>query len=200
MTTDEKCYENRPGTPPTPPVAPLTDPDREARRILKERARLLARTTVTTGDNDKDLAVVVFTLGHEHYGVESHCVTEVVAVAGITPLPCTPGHVRGIVNLRGRIVTVIDLKDIFGLDLAAQQDHHRLIILNSPSMEFALLVDTVIGVENVVAGTLQPPPPTLTEIRADYMKGITEDQMAILDGPKLLGAPWLIVDETVTPM
>jgi len=173
--------------------------EQENRRLLKERARLLAKAPLIGEDDGKRLAMVVFTLAREHYGVESHCIAEVVAVPSITPIPCTPEHVRGIVNLRGRIITVIDLKNIFGLDHTGQSNQHRLIILHSESMEFALLADTIRGVEEIALHKIQPAPPTLTDIRADYLKGVAEGQVAVLDGPKLLNAPWLIVDETVAP-
>ncbi len=183
--------ENR----PQPPAD--RRPPEESSRILTQRARRLARKPPATVDAGDCLALLVFTLGQERYAMEFRHIAEVVAVRGLTPVPCTPPHVRGIVNLRGRIIAVVDLKGFFGLAGGDSLGHRRLLILRSEAMEFALLVDTVVGVTEIARRTIQPPPPTLTEIRADYLRGVAEGQVAILDGARLLAAPWLIVDETV---
>ena len=196
---EEHATQIRPNGSAAPAPPPPANQEEQARRILRERARILARVPAATGDAEDGLPVVVFTLARERYALESRWVAEVVTVDGLTPIPCTPKHVRGIVNLRGRIVTVIDLKTVFELEDSNREEGYRLIVLRSAAMEFALLADTVVGVEVFAAGKLQPPPPTLNAVRADYLKGVSKGQVAVLDGAKLLAAPWLIVDETVAP-
>ena len=89
----------------------------------------------------------------------------------LTPLPCTPPFVLGIVNVRGRILPVLDLKKFFDLPEQGLTDLHRIILVSGNDLELGLLADVIVGVRSVPADSLQPSLPTLTGIRADYLKG-----------------------------
>lgn len=204
---------NRPAQPP-PPESQPTDPQAvhrrlqqfqaglasdspplpEQQRILHERARVLAQPPEAVS-TQADIELVAFLLAKERYGVESAHVREVVVVKELTPLPTTPPFVVGIFHLRGQIISVIDLKNFFGLPPAGPRDAHTILILQSPAMEFGVLIDGVLGVERVPRDALQPSLPTLTGVRQEYLKGLTPDRMAVLDGAKLLADRKLIVDE-----
>ena len=82
----------------------------ETERILRERALALAAEPGETQTLAQSIEVVEFLLAHERYAVESAYVREVYPLENLTPLPCTPAFVLGIVNLRGEIVSVIDLR------------------------------------------------------------------------------------------
>ena len=87
----------------------------QTKRILRERALALAAEPGETQTLADSIEVVEFLLAHERYAVESSYVREVYPLENLTPLPCTPGFVLGIVNLRGEILSVIDLKKFFDL-------------------------------------------------------------------------------------
>lgn len=171
----------------------------DAREILRTRARALARRPEPPTRAEDALQVIEFRLADERYGVESRFVREVHPLKDLTPLPCTPPFVRGIVNVRGHILPVIDLKRFFDLPEKGLTDLHRLIIVQGNALELALLADAVAGVRAVPRSALQTSLPTLTGIREEYLKGITAERLVVLDLARLLADPKLIVHEEVGP-
>lgn len=168
----------------------------ERKRVLRQRARELARDTGGTGTADTILSVVEFELAGERYAVELVHVREVSLLKELTPVPCTPAFVLGIINLRGEIRTVIDLKKFFDLPSKGITELNKIIMLHAGGMELGLLADAILGVRAVSAAALQPPLPTLTGVRADYLRGVTHDRLVVLDAAKLLASSRIIVNET----
>lgn len=165
--------------------------------ILKERAKLLAKRLVEEETDDFCIEVVEFQLSHERYGIEAQYISEVYPLKGLTPLPFTPPFVMGIINVRGQILSVMDIKIFFDLPVRGITDLNKVIILKCNDMEIGILADMIIGVQFVPARAIQPPLPTLTGIRADYLKGITGERLIILDARKLLADKNIIVHEIV---
>ncbi len=168
----------------------------DAATVLRDRARVLARAPERDLIADA-LEIVEFVLAYEQYGLETYCVREIHALTNLTPLPCTPAFVPGVVNLRGEIVSVIDIRKLFDLPEQGLTDLNRVIVLQSASMRFGILADAVSGVRRVSAGAIQPPLPTLTGIRERYLKGITLERVIILDALALLEDQGLVVQEQV---
>ncbi|MHB1657618.1 MAG: chemotaxis protein CheW [Burkholderiales bacterium] len=169
----------------------------ETRRTLKTRAQVLAREHRPEEAADACIEVVEFLLAYEHYAVESRCVREVYPLESLTPLPCTPAFVLGIINLRGEILSVIDIKKFFDLPEQGLTDLNKVIVLSSGSMLFGILADAIIGVHRVPIADIQPSLPTLKEIRDVYLRGVTPDRTVILDAEKLLSDANIIVQEQV---
>ena len=169
----------------------------EVKRILKNRAQALARAPEAAEAADSYIEVVEFTLAHERYAIESHCVREVYPLDNLTPLPCTPAFVLGIVNLRGEILSVIDIKKFFELPEKGLTDLNKVIVLQSGSMLFGILADTILGVRSIARTEIQSSLPTLTGIREDYLTGVTKKRVAILDAATLLSDRKLVVQEEV---
>ena len=172
------------------------DPDEE-RRLLRERARLLARELKSQKTAREELELVVFKLADEHYAVESGYVREVYPLKFLTPLPGAPAFVLGLTNLRGEILSIVDLHAFFELPNPGLTDRSRVIVLRSAKMEFGILADSVSGTRRMGVDDLQPPLPTLTGIREDYLKGVTGDRLIVLDAGRLLASPSVVVDESV---
>jgi purine-binding chemotaxis protein CheW len=157
-------------------------------------ARLLERTqqwaTVCETDQpDSWLEVLAFSLSGEIYAVESEHISLVMPLSQYTPLPGTPAHVLGIVNVRGRIVSVLDLRVLFELPIGGLSDKNFLAVLQGPEMEFGLLIDRVLGIKQIQKAALQKEVANLSGIRSAYLLGVTADQWTILDGARLLGDP-----------
>ncbi len=165
----------------------------EIDEILAVRARALARPPITPKGPGDYLEVVSFELAQEHYAIEALYVAEVVGLVGLTAIPGLPPFVLGIVNLRGKIFSVIDLKHFFDLPMQSFSKTSRLIVLQSVDMEFAILADTVIGAGCIGGDVIQPPLPTLSDIRAEYLKGVTAERLIVLDGWKLLTDSRLVI-------
>jgi purine-binding chemotaxis protein CheW len=167
----------------------------DTQRILKERAQELAREPARAESADESIEVIEFLLAHERYAVESEHVREAYPLEELTPLPCTPAFVLGIVNVRGEILSVIDLKKFFDLPEKGLTDLNKVIVLESENMVFGIVADAISGVRRIPRADIQPSLPTLTGIREDYLLGVTAERVVILDAEKLLNDEKLIVNE-----
>ena len=133
----------------------------------------------------------------ERHALENRHVREVYPLKNLTPVPCTPSFVLGIVNVRGRITPVIDIKKFFDLPDQGLTDLHRIILVRGDGIELGLLADVIVGVRTLPVDRLQASLPTLTGIRADYLKGVTADRLVVLDLDRILADPKIIVHEEV---
>jgi purine-binding chemotaxis protein CheW len=165
-------------------------------RVLDERARRLARAPETPAA-ERLIEVLEFRLAAERFAIETRHVEEVHPLRELTPLPCTPPFIRGIVNVRGRILPVLDLKKFFELPDKGLTDLHRIVLVRGHGLELGLLADVALGVRSLAPDRLQPPLPTLTGIRAQYLKGLTEEPVAVLDLDRILADPAIAVREEV---
>ena len=171
----------------------------QERHILKTRAQALAREPKAGVLAGETLEAVEFDLASERYAFPLAQVREVSVLRELTPVPCTPAFVLGIINLRGEIRTVIDLKKFFDLPDAGITELNKIILIQSGDMQLGILADVIRGVRRIPLGDLQPALPTLTDIRADYLLGISSDRLVVLDPAKILADKRILVDEEVSP-
>jgi purine-binding chemotaxis protein CheW len=169
----------------------------EPEEILRARARALAQPRGKPPAAGSQLEILEFRLAAERYAVETKHVQEVHPFRDLTPLPCTPAFVLGVVNLRGRILPVLDLKKFFELPERGLTDLHRIIRVSGNDLDFGLLADVVVGTRTIAADTLLPSLPTLTGIRQDYLKGVDDERLVVLDLARMLSDPKIIVHEEV---
>lgn len=168
----------------------------QSRRILETRAKDLAKPPARPDDRER-LEVLVFSLAGETYGVETCHVREVCQLKDLTAVPCTPPFVAGVINLRGRILAVVDLRRFFELPARGLTELNRIIVLAGNDNELGLLADSVDGVRSVLLADLQDGLPTLTGIRERFLKGVSGRMLAVLDGGRLLADAGLKVNEQV---
>jgi purine-binding chemotaxis protein CheW len=168
-----------------------------AREILKARARVLAKTAAPPAEG-KSIGVVEFQLASERYAVEHRFVREVAVLRELTALPCAPAFVRGIMNWRGQIVPLLDIKKFFDLPETGITDLHSVIILSGDDMEIGILADAVVGVSEIPLADIEPTLPTLTGIRADYLKGVTGRHVVVLDATRITADPRIIINQEAT--
>jgi purine-binding chemotaxis protein CheW len=167
------------------------------KEILKARARALAREPQPAETEGGALEVLEFLLAYERYGIEMSWVRETLPLRDITPVPCTPPFVLGLINVRGQILSVIDIKRFFDLPAKGLTDLNKVIIVHGEGMEFGILADAVFGVRAIPLAELQPSLPTLTGVREEYLKGVTRERTVVLDGRKLLGDRKIVVHEEI---
>src|SRR3990172_5823963 len=86
---------------------------------------------------------LTFTMGKEEYGIEIHNVTEIIGIQSITDLPDTPDFVKGVINLRGKVIPVLDVRLRFKMEEKAYNDRTCIIVVNIRNMSVGLIVDTV---------------------------------------------------------
>ncbi|HEY3854290.1 MAG TPA: chemotaxis protein CheW [Verrucomicrobiae bacterium] len=143
------------------------------------------------------LELLAFQLAAESYALETRWVREVSNFKDLTPLPCCPPFVLGIVNMRGRILPVLDLRKFFDLPEKGITDLHRIVFVGGNGLELGLLADSIVGVRSIPASDLQATLPTLDGIRGDYLKGVTAERLVVLDMARILADPKIIVHEEV---
>lgn len=164
----------------------------EKKRVLRARAQALAREPRAESAQEQ-LEVIEFLLASERYAVEASWVREVCPLRELTPLPGTPAFVAGIINVRGQILSVVDLKKFFDLPPKGLPEIDKVIVLRDHAMEFGLLVDALPGRRRIPLADIQPPLPTLTGIRQEYLRGVTSQRLIVLAAARLLADPNLVV-------
>jgi purine-binding chemotaxis protein CheW len=169
----------------------------ETQRILKARALALAQEPASGRTSSESLEIVEFVLAHERYAIESRFISEVAMLESLAPLPCVPAFVLGIVNLRGEMLPVIDLKRFFELPEKGLGDLNKIIVLRSGDALFSILADAIVGIRRILLADIHPSLPTLTVIGKNYLKGITPERLVVLDGEKLLADESIVVQEEV---
>ena len=176
----------------------LTPTLEEKRKTLHARARLLAASGKAGAAFPRPfLEVVEFVLGPEHYAIESGYIREIHPLSEFTPLPCAPAFVLGLVNVRGQILSIINIKKLFDLPEKGLTDLNKIIIVHADYMELGILADAILGVRSIALEELHPALPTLTGIREEYLRGITKDPLVVLDVEKILSDEKIVVNETI---
>jgi purine-binding chemotaxis protein CheW len=132
---------------------------------------------------------LTFALGNEFFGLEISNVTEIVGVQPITLIPEVPDYVRGVINLRGKIIPVIDARMRFGREPVAYDDRTCIIVVDIEDICVGLIVDNVAEVITIDDANVVPPPDWRTGVQNHYIKAIGKvgnDVKLLLDCDKLI--------------
>lgn len=122
---------------------------------------------------EETFQIVVFELDCEEYGIEITDIREIIKTQTITPVPNSAEFIRGILNLRGKIVVVVDLEKRFSLSREKEKDQQHIIVTEVGENNFGVLVDKVTEVLRVPVSKIQATPSLVsTKIHADYLKGV----------------------------
>ena len=171
--------------------------DKSGVDILKARALEVAKPLDAVCRPANTLSVVEFRLASERYAVEHEFVVEVHPLQTLTPLPCTPPFIVGIISIRGKLLPVIDIKKFFELPEEGITDIHLVIVVQADDVAIGILADTIVGTTTIDAGTIQPTLPTLTWIRVEDVLGVGTNHLVILDARKMMADPKLVINEEV---
>lgn len=195
----------------------LAGPDEIALEMVQQiwarRAARLAEIPVQE-DEGEQIELVLVQLGREIYGLEAQYVFDIRPAEHITRVPRVPDWVAGVVNLRGRILSVVDLKRFFGLAHAEHNGDNGpatpyLAVVETPDMELVLLVDEVLAVETLPASQMQDVADTIRGLPSEYVRGVAEcrgediptsgdgSMLVVLDLPVLLADKQLIIHEEI---
>ncbi len=125
-----------------------------------------------TSAND-ELQLVVFNIGKEEFGVEIMKVQEIIRMTSITRIPQAPNYVRGIINLRGRIIVVLNLNVIMGMESKEQDENTRIIVANIDETVMGFIVDSVSEVIRLPEKNVEPAPAVIAnKIGTEYVRGV----------------------------
>jgi len=135
--------------------------------------------------------LVTFFLADEEYAVDVRLVQEIIRVSEITQIPRAPAFIKGVINLRGRIIPVVDLKRKLNLGDVEETRQARIVVVKIRERLLGLLVDGASQVLKVPVSTIEPPPEEVVEIDANYIRGVAklEKRLIILmDLQKILAS------------
>ncbi len=135
---------------------------------------------LASGGDEKQL--VVFQLAAELYGVEISRVHEIIRLQSVTRVPRAPAFVEGVINLRGKVIPVVDLGRRFGLPLGEHSRASRIVVVEIGDQVVGIIVDAVSEVLRVNTSIVEPPSPVVAGIDSEYLEGIAKlpDRLVIL--------------------
>ena len=127
----------------------------------------------------EDVQLVIFKLDNEDYGLPISKVQEINRVVAVTRLPQTPDFMEGIINLRGRVIPVVDLRKRFGFRSREHQADTRIMVVDLAGQTVGLIVDAVNEVAKIPGECIEPPPPSF---EAKFVQGIGKlaDRLVIM--------------------
>ena len=126
--------------------------------------------------------LVIFDLSTESYGVDIGAVREIIRLQEITRVPRTPEFVEGVINLRGGVIPVIDLRKRFELNVADETRDNRIVVVDIGGQSIGLVVDAVTEVLRINTDSIEPPSSVITTSESEYLMGIAklDDRLIIL--------------------
>ena len=118
------------------------------------------------------LQLVTFRLGTEEYSLDILSVQEIIRHMHLTKVPRTPDFVEGVINLRGRVIPVLDLRKRFGMSSEDRTNETRIIVVDVDDKTVGLKVDAVSEVLRLPAASVEPPPSIIMGVESEYIKGV----------------------------
>ncbi|MDP6454975.1 MAG: chemotaxis protein CheW [SAR202 cluster bacterium] len=137
-------------------------------------------TAIDTAQGEEQL--VVFDLAAEAYGVDIGAVREIIRMQDITKVPGAPAFVEGIINLRGNVIPVVDLRKRFALSVSEANRDNRIVVVDIGGQDIGVVVDAVTEVLRIAADSVEPPSAVITTADSVYLLGIVklEGRLVIL--------------------
>jgi purine-binding chemotaxis protein CheW len=167
----------------------------EEMATLQRRADELVQLDEENGEQLDAEAYIRFRLGSkEHYGISHAFANEIIDVGQIVAVPCVPASVLGVVNRRGDLLTVLDLKQFFPVSETETIDTGRIIVVSNGEMTLGIHADEIIGEDRFVSSQLANPLPSQGVRNIQHVRGIHNGNVTILDMQALLSDESLIVD------
>jgi purine-binding chemotaxis protein CheW len=146
---------------------------------------------IDTAESGDEQQTVVFRLSEEFYGIDIFAVNEIIRLREITPIPRTEPHVRGLVNLRGKTIPVVDLRIRMGLDVAECTDSSRIIVVDSNYGQVGIIVDAVSEVVTLHSDAIETKPNLMADESMEFVAGVAKRNdhlVTLLDLGKALAA------------
>ncbi|MHB9037980.1 MAG: chemotaxis protein CheW [Armatimonadota bacterium] len=142
---------------------------------------------MTVGDASEQL--VVMELANESYGVDIGAVNTIIRMQEVTAIPRAPSFVEGVINLRGSIIPVIDLRKRFGLPQGDVTKASRIVVVEAQGQMIGMVVDAVVETLRLPASAIEPPSPVVSTVDSAYVRGVGKQEsrlVILLDLDKVL--------------
>jgi len=125
-------------------------------------------------DTERNIKVIVFALQKEEYALSVDFVGAIERIHPITRIPHTVDYVKGVINLRGVIIPIIDLRLRLGMEATELTDENRMIIVHLNDMQVGLIVDAANDVIDIAKDAIEPPPEVIGSVDVDYIEGVAK--------------------------
>lgn len=142
-----------------------------------------------SASEEKTITLVTFILSGEKYGIDIMQTNEIIKMEKITPIPNTMEFVEGVINLRGNIIPIIDLKKRFNL-YSGENQANNIVVLKLEDMTIGIMIDAINNTISLSRDQILPPPPVVSGIGREYISGVARDEkdklLILLDINKLV--------------
>lgn len=149
---------------------------------------------------DQEVRLTIFTIGEEEYAIDIMRVVEILKPHKVTRLPKTPDFVEGVINLRGKVIPIIDLRKRFGIKSSLNPKKERILLTRVGEEVVGLVVDGVKEVRSISKGDIESPPTMVKGIQTEYLEGVGkagEGLIIILNLDKILSTEEKILLEAI---
>lgn len=132
------------------------------------------KSTVTAAAGEELLQLVSFNIGPEEFGVDITKVQEINRMVEITKVPQAPNYVEGVINLRGKVIPIIDLRKRLGVEIRENDKNTRIVVVDMDGHVMGMIVDAVSEVLRIPASTIEPAPEIATGVNSEYIQGVAK--------------------------
>ncbi|MBI9068212.1 MAG: chemotaxis protein CheW [Salinivirgaceae bacterium] len=169
----------------------------DKKTILKQRADKLSISLEKKVVSGEQIKVLEFLLSTEKYAIDSTYINEVISISEITPLPCTPDFIVGIINLRGKIISVMDIKKFLSISGADTANIKKVIIVKHSDIELGIIADEILGNSIIQLNEIQTKVTSITDVNKNFITGVTNKKLIVLDIKELLLSEKIIINEEI---
>jgi len=159
-------------------------------------------TTGTNGVTITEKQLVVFSVAGQHYGVDIQAAREIIQMQDITGISHSSDYIEGLINLRGSVIPVVDLRKRFGMAVVERTDESRIVVVSIEGESIGVIVDSVTEVLRIQSDSIEPPSLMITTSETKYVLGIAKlpDRLiTLLDVNLLLSHEDIVLQEKALP-
>lgn len=199
LELEEAALDPSAGNAQCPVSSFCPEADQEEKKIFRNRSNALQQ--IFGGDDSADsLSVAVVSLQNEFLGVELTSVKEFSRIDNITPVPCCPEHIVGNINLRGHVLTVVDIRGLFNMQSSRISESAKVIVVDTGEFSVGVIVDKILDLIDIKTMDMVSVPSSIKVLNDCFVKGVVSydnRMITLLDLKEILAWDGLTVNEEV---
>ncbi|MBL7113518.1 MAG: purine-binding chemotaxis protein CheW [Bacteroidales bacterium] len=164
--------------------------------VLRERVQKLSQLLTDTHESsEQTLHVVGFYLAPEQYCIETAFLKEVLMLKDLTSVPGVPLFIQGIINIRGQVMSLMNLRQFLDLKETGISEQNKIMIVHHKGLEIGILVDRISGIFSINTSSIDPAPLNLSGQGAEFVRGVTREGVIVLDCAALLESNKILIQD-----
>ncbi len=167
----------------------------QKRAILDQRAAQLAQSLAVQDQQENQLDVLEFLISREKFAIETRYIREASKLLVLTPLPCAPDFVLGLINFRGQILPLLDLSKILELKPGESKSDLQVVVVQTQLAQAGIAVDEILGISSIAETDLQSTRQLVSSSLAPLLRGLRGDRLAVLNIEAVMSDTRLIVND-----